>query len=192
MRKRERDSAYYESSAPAVQIRTLLDQWKSAGKIKSYSEVARALELSPASLTNLMYGKIGPNIETLGKIASFFGVTTDYLLGRETGEKEAASIEQTISSYTGLSPAAVTALHNAYLPDSPKYVFEVVNSFISGICDNPAFADGDFICHIKAHINGQLCNNISISFTPCEGEQITSLEIDGGRAIIHGMKQEAK
>ena len=190
MRKREQDSAFYENSAPAVQIRALLEQWKDEGKIKSNSEVARAIGISPASLTNLMYGKIGPNIETLGKIASFFGVTTDYLLGREINEKEDAPIERAISSYTGLSSKAVTELHKAHLPDSPKYVFEAVNTFISAICDNLVFPDGNFICHIKAHVNRRLCDGMTISFSPCEGEEITSVET-GNHATIHGKKQEA-
>lgn len=192
MRKRTENEDYYRNTPPALQIRTLLEQWKAAGMIKSNLEVASAIGISSSSLTNLAWGKIGPNIETLGKIASFFGVTTDFLLGRELNGNEAVPIEHTISSYTGLSAEAISSLHKLHLPDSPLYVFEAVNSFITGVCDTPAFADGDFICHIKTRINGQLCKDISVSFTPCEGEQITSIELDGRQTIIHGKKQEAE
>lgn len=32
-------------------------------------------------------GKITPGIENLGKLADYFGVSTDYLLGRKTGHE---------------------------------------------------------------------------------------------------------
>lgn len=188
MRKRKQDTQYYENSAPAIQIRTLLEQWKAAGRIKSSSEVARAIGISPASLSNLAWGKIGPNIETLAKIASYFGVTTDYLLGREMNEK-AAKMEIAISSYIGLSSEAITTLHNLQLPNSPKYMFEIVNAFINKLCNNPALVDGDLMLHIKAVFsNGQL-SEVSTNFTG----SITSVELDdNGQFSIHGEKQEAE
>ena len=51
--------------------------------------VAKELNLSSGSVTSWKNGRV-PHHQTLLKIADFFGVTTDYLLGREetTAHKE--------------------------------------------------------------------------------------------------------
>ncbi|MCD7872383.1 MAG: helix-turn-helix domain-containing protein [Clostridiales bacterium] len=54
----------------------------------SQSEVANALGVSLRAYQNYEYGQREPNIEIINKLADFYGVTTDYLLGRETGEAE--------------------------------------------------------------------------------------------------------
>lgn len=46
-------------------------------------EVASAIGLSRAAYTNLENGKRETNFTTLVTLADFFGVTVDYLLGRE-------------------------------------------------------------------------------------------------------------
>ncbi len=47
-------------------------------------EMAEALELSRQTVSNWEKGKIEPNIGVLSKIAAYFGVSTDFLLGHET------------------------------------------------------------------------------------------------------------
>lgn len=47
-------------------------------------EMAEALELSRQTVSNWEKGKIEPNIGVLSKIAEYFGVSTDFLLGHET------------------------------------------------------------------------------------------------------------
>jgi Predicted transcriptional regulators len=49
----------------------------------SQDEVANALGITLRTYQNYEYGQREPNIEMINKIADFFGVTTDYLLGRE-------------------------------------------------------------------------------------------------------------
>ena len=46
--------------------------------------MAEALGLSRQTVSNWEKGDIEPNIGVLAKIASYFGVSTDYLLGHET------------------------------------------------------------------------------------------------------------
>ena len=45
-------------------------------------EAAVALGVSSVNLNRYETGKHSPDLETLSKLAKFFGVTTDYLLGR--------------------------------------------------------------------------------------------------------------
>ncbi len=52
-------------------------------------QVAEILGITPVAYQNYEYGKREPNGDTIVKLADLFGVTTDYLLGRETGEPEA-------------------------------------------------------------------------------------------------------
>lgn len=52
-------------------------------------EMADILEVSLSSYQKYERDAIMPSYETLIKIADFYGVTTDYLLGREQGEPSA-------------------------------------------------------------------------------------------------------
>lgn len=54
----------------------------------SQSQAADALGISLRAYQNYEYGQREPNIEMIFKLADFYGVTTDYLLGRDTGEPE--------------------------------------------------------------------------------------------------------
>ena len=47
-------------------------------------EVADAFSLSRQTVSNWEKGKITPHIDVLAKIAAYFGITTDFLLGNET------------------------------------------------------------------------------------------------------------
>lgn len=70
----------------------------------SQEDVAKALGITLRTYQNYEYGQREPNIEMIVKLSDFFGVTTDYLLGREpetdalaplgleTGEKSALEV----------------------------------------------------------------------------------------------------
>lgn len=50
----------------------------------SQRELAKAIDTSNSTISRLMSGKAKyPDAEVLIKLADYFGVTTDYLLGRE-------------------------------------------------------------------------------------------------------------
>lgn len=55
----------------------------------SQGQAAEALGISLRAYQNYEYGQREPNIEMINKLADFYGVTTDYLLGRDTGEPSA-------------------------------------------------------------------------------------------------------
>ena len=48
----------------------------------SQTQLAKALYVSKQSVSNWENNNIVPSVELLVKLADFFGVTTDYLLGR--------------------------------------------------------------------------------------------------------------
>lgn len=54
------------------------------GKKLSQDQVAKALGVSLRAYQNYEYNQREPNIEIINKIADFYNVTTDYLLGRDT------------------------------------------------------------------------------------------------------------
>lgn len=67
------------------------DILKSLRKSKGYStmqEFCSATGISFSTYQNYESGKRMPTADILLKLADFYGVTTDYLLGRETGEPE--------------------------------------------------------------------------------------------------------
>ena len=68
----------------ADRLRQLRDQKK-----LSNPELGRAVGLSHVSIGNFLDGQL-PKSEHLHALAEFFGVTTDWLLGREPGEAQAA------------------------------------------------------------------------------------------------------
>lgn len=51
------------------------------------NELAKGTGLSPASIHKYLNGAMPGSVE-LGNIADFFGVTTDWLLGRDTDQKQ--------------------------------------------------------------------------------------------------------
>ena len=63
---------------------------------KSPNGVAKELGLSSGTVTFWKNGKI-PKSDTLKKIADFFGVTVDYLLGNEEKEKNLPSPAQSLN-----------------------------------------------------------------------------------------------
>lgn len=64
----------------------LKDLRKSKGLNQSY--FSDMLGISLTAYQKYEHGTAEPNFDNLSKLADFYGVTTDYLLGRETGEPE--------------------------------------------------------------------------------------------------------
>ena len=63
--------------------------------------MCKEAEVSRASLTDLKMGrKQSLSADTLSKIASYFGVSVDYLLGNEQKEKTPAEADVTFDDFT--------------------------------------------------------------------------------------------
>lgn len=63
----------------------------------SQEQVANQLGITLRAYQNYEYGQREPNIEMINKIADFYGVTTDYLLGREEQPNPLATLNVTVN-----------------------------------------------------------------------------------------------
>ena len=71
-------------------------------------EVADALEISRASLEYYEKGQRKPDIEVAARIAKYYGVSTDYLVGVSAAQVTASENEtlKTVCDYLGISEAS--------------------------------------------------------------------------------------
>ena len=59
----------------------------------THYKVSKATGVSQSSLSDWRLGKGVPGAKTLSKLAEFFGVSVDYLIGRETEKAPASEAE---------------------------------------------------------------------------------------------------
>lgn len=98
---------------------------------KKRQEVADDLGISRSSLEYYEKNKRKPDIEVLTKIADYYGVSADYLLGR-TNAKTTDKDLRFICEYTGLSENAITTLSELH---DPVNVLNVVPAEIVPLID---------------------------------------------------------
>lgn len=79
-------------------------------KSRSMSQFQLAKTLNIATSTLGMYetNKRKPNMEMLEKLADFFGVSIDYLLGRETSNKSDTDLDRAIDNAMSFDGKPVT------------------------------------------------------------------------------------
>ena len=92
----------YDSEFPTI-LRKLLEK-------TTQGELAKVCNVSRQSVAQWKNGKTKPDIYYLGKIADFFNVSTDYLLGRSSVQSTDTDVKM-ICEYTGLSEYSVDVLH---------------------------------------------------------------------------------
>lgn len=102
-KKRGRPSKIKDMDTPfAIRLREL-------GENMTHQEIADGVGVSRQTIGQFMLGNTRPDIETLGKLADFFQVSTDYLLCR-TEIKNPNEIDINISEQTGLSDESISRL----------------------------------------------------------------------------------
>lgn len=107
-KKRGRPSKIKDEFTPfATRLRSL-------GENMTHQEIADGVGVSRQTIGQFTLGNTRPDIDTLGKLADFFGVSTDYLLCR-TDIKSTDTTVQDICEYTELSEFTVDALHGVEL-----------------------------------------------------------------------------
>lgn len=84
--------------------------------------LAQKIDKTRQTVSQYVNGDSEPGYATLVKIADFFQVSTDYLLGR-TGTKSADISKQAVMKYTGLSEVNVSSLH--YLVENTQGTLQV-------------------------------------------------------------------
>ena len=73
-------------------------------------EVAEAINITPSTLSDYLHKGAEPRSNILARLAGYFNVSTDYLLGR-TEVKTVEPTKKSACEYTGLTDEAAEALH---------------------------------------------------------------------------------
>ena len=123
---------------------------------KKRQEVADDLEISRASLEYYEKGKRKPDIEVLAKVAKYYGVSTDYLLGLSVAPTTDKDI-QFVCDYTGLSENAVNMLVKLNLEWDVSdcdtiHAQHLVNAFVNG------FIEDGILSYLSLYSNRILLN----------------------------------
>lgn len=112
-RKRREQSDNYNKAFPTA-LRTLMDYKKT-----TQNELAEYLQKTRQAVSYYCDGSSSPDWETLVKIADFFDISTDYLLGR-TDVKTPTATVRAIADETGLSENSICLLQNFAKPCDPN------------------------------------------------------------------------
>ena len=101
------------------EIMNNVDDCSPLGRQVSQRELSQAIGLTRQAISNYMLGVTSPRIEEFQKIALFFGISLDYLSG-----KDDCTIREYegIHEYTGLSEKTIKALHSYKI--RPKNIIE--------------------------------------------------------------------
>ena len=102
MRKNGKQVDMYDYDFPK-RLRSLLEG-------RTQQDIATAIGKSRQTVSYYANGEAAPDYETIIKLADYFQVTTDYLLGVSDIKTPRADI-QAVCKYTGLSESAVENLH---------------------------------------------------------------------------------
>ncbi|MDE5772301.1 MAG: helix-turn-helix domain-containing protein [Ruminococcus sp.] len=87
----------------------------------SQQDVADISEVSARAYQKYEYGTAEPNFDNLSKLADFYGVSTDYLLGRESASLPANAME-VLEIEKSVDDDEFMRLYNE-LPDYAKQIF---------------------------------------------------------------------
>ena len=90
-------------------------------------QLAEYLEVTDNTISYFVKGKRTPNTEQIIKIAKFFDVSSDYLLGLTNAETSDKGV-QFICDYTYLNNSSINVLHNWHSTN----VIKVLNYFLNG------------------------------------------------------------
>lgn len=116
------------------------------GKGFTMEKMADELGISSGSISNYENGQRLPDIEVAAKIADYFGVSIDYLLGRAKNPSVKEDI-QIACKVTGLTEEIVRSLPN----DDNQLSKNVINSIIENLTGNLYEIGLHFIDLCKAH-----------------------------------------
>lgn len=100
-RKKQKSSETATEVFPS-QLQKLMDREPKTSQTK----LAEALNIQRQTVSNYANGQSSPDWKTLSRIADYFGVSVDWLLGRTQTETPDADM-QAVCEYTGLSEDAI-------------------------------------------------------------------------------------
>lgn len=120
---------------------TRLRELMEKGKI-TQPQLAAAVGVQRQTISNYTCGQSSPDWETLVRIAEFFDVSSDYLIGLSDSDSSDPGIRY-VCEYTGLSSSAVEVLHKATVfpwdipavDDFSRFLIGYYDSFLSCLHD---------------------------------------------------------
>lgn len=108
------------------------------------TDLAKVLGIAKTTLAAYEQGKSEPNIDTIIKIADFFNITTDYLLGHSDGRKLE---NQEIYEYLGLIDESIETLSIFKQLENNKYTKNQLRNI------NVLLSDLDTLVSISDYLN---------------------------------------
>lgn len=109
MSRKKEPSHITENQVFPMRLRGLMEEQQVTQK-----KLAYAIKMRPQTVSLYTTGQSAPDINTLKKIAEFFNVSADYLIGLTDVKKPDATI-QAICEYTGFSESALSFIrYNEY------------------------------------------------------------------------------
>jgi Predicted transcriptional regulators len=142
MPRKKEPTSVTEGNIFPIRLRELMEE-----RAVTQKKLADAIGMRPQTVSLYTTGQRAPDVNTLRKMADFFNVSADYLLGRTDVKKPEVTI-RAICEYTGLSAEAVAKLkdindyfnylqhHGCRLPLDRRVIFNffVINdNFWNGI-----------------------------------------------------------
>lgn len=113
--------------------------------ITDSSALKEFLGCSIQAINQYRLGTSRPSLENLCKIADFYGVSTDYLLGRTPDDVRTPDMDKRgVCAYTGLSEKAVSRLaayakgeRPLFPPNAAPHMLEVLDTILSSNIGEP-------------------------------------------------------
>lgn len=139
---------------------------------KERTIAAAGIGISRTALINYETGKRKPDIDILEKIANYYKVSADYLLGRTDVKTQDMSLRQ-VSEITGLSENAIQLIQEWNNDDSHRYLADYISQFIEDKESNDFFTE---LCAImgNATLTAKYINK-SINISDLRNQYIASL-----------------
>lgn len=89
-----------------TRLRGLMEERKVTQKV-----LAEVIDMRPQTVSLYITGQSAPDINTLFKIAEYFDVSADWLIGRPDAAKSTSPDAQAAKKYTGLNDASLSRLN---------------------------------------------------------------------------------
>lgn len=171
----------------AVRLRELVGD-------RTNQEVADGVGVSRQTVGQFVLGNTKPDIDTLCKLADFFGVSTDYLLCRTDIGSTDLDLKEACE-FTGLSEKAVEKLHEINTAEYGRHyekngiesfkVFPNVNSEFLGIINN--ILNDEYFDTVLKKIHRLLFSEINFNKEPTEADEhkAQSILTEDNLNIIH-------
>lgn len=159
---RKKEPAYEtEKYIFPTRLRKLMEESKTTQR-----ELAQAIGVRPQTVSLYVQGQSFPDVNGLAKIAKYFGISSDYLIGNSDIPNTDMTL-QDIHKLTGLSTGAICKLHDIF---NKNMTFL---NIISLLIENP---NAEYYLAVIADL-------ISYSFDSSE-DKIISVDIDGTNMTI--------